>query len=383
MKIEVYSPTIRRKEMDAVLTAMVEDKIGPGEQARLLIQIAKEHLHFDYCLALRSPAIALYLALKALNLEDGQGVLISALSPRYYARVIEDLRLKPIYCDVLSSSPLIGRETIEAAIAKESPHAEGVNPRCIVVHHTLGFVPDTAAIAELGLPVIDDRSQSYGFVAGGDTGEEKEGVAPVRPESRGAENPAGISGVFTILGLEERDMLTAGGGALLYAANRRDGSVLRGFGELPPEYNLPDINAALGVIQFREAAKNLVKRREIARVYAQSALRTRHKRFIQEMGEYNNYAFPLILETGLKDVKAYARKKDIIVESAFDDTLAALPGDASRDGSGENSSGGASLEAGLCPEAYSLSLRTVLFPLYPRLSSQEVERISKLILTLP
>ncbi|GHU77844.1 aminotransferase [Spirochaetia bacterium] len=379
MKIEVYSPTIRRKEMDAVLTAMVEDKIGPGEQARLLIQIAKEHLHFDYCLALRSPAIALYLALKALNLEDGQGVLISALSPRYYVRVIEDMRLKPIYCDVLSSSPIISRETIEAAIAKKP---EGLDPRCIVIRHTLGFVPDTAAIAELGLPVIDDRSQSYGFIAGDDAAEGTEAVEPsVAGQGREAGNSAGTSGVFTILGLEERDMLTAGGGSLLYAANRRDGSVLRGLGELPPEYNLPDINAAMAVIQFREAVKNLEKRREIARVYTQSALRTRHKRFVQEAGEYNNYAFPLVLETGVKDVKAYARKKDVIVESAFDDTLAAAPGEASKEPASAGE--GPSLEAGLSPEAYSLSLRTVLFPLYPRLSSAEVERISKLILTLP
>ncbi|GHV57796.1 aminotransferase [Spirochaetia bacterium] len=381
MKIEVYSPTIRRKEMDAVLTAMVEDKIGPGEQARLLIQIAKEHLHFDYCLALRSPAIALYLALKALNLEDGQGVIISALSPRYYVRVIEDLRLRPIYCDVLSSSPVIGRGTIETTIAKK---ADSADARCIVAHHTLGFVPDIAAIAELGLPVIDDRSQSYGFFLGGDTAEGKEGEGE-EPSSSGqgreAGNSAGTSGIFTILGLEERDMITAGGGALLYAANRRDGSVLRNFGDLPPEYNLPDINAAMAVIQFREAAKNLEKRREIARVYTQSALRTRHKRFVQDAGEYNNYAFPLILETGLKDVKAYARKKDIIVESAFDDTLMAMPGEASKEPASAGE--GPSLEASLCPEAYSLSLRTILFPLYPRLSSTEVERIRKLILTLP
>jgi dTDP-4-amino-4,6-dideoxygalactose transaminase len=215
----------------------------------------------------------------------------------------------------------------------------------------------------------------------GDVAEETEGGGA---SSAGQGREAGnFSGVFTILGLEERDMLTAGGGALLYAANRRDGSVLRGFGELPPEYNLPDINAAMAVIQFREAAKNLEKRRDIARVYTQSALRTRHKRFVQEPGEYNNYAFPLILETGLKDVKAYARKKDITVESAFEDTLVAASGDVSRGGSGEAESGGPSLEAGLCPEAYSLSLRTVLFPLYPRLSSAEVERIKKLILTLP
>jgi dTDP-4-amino-4,6-dideoxygalactose transaminase len=355
MKIEVYSPTIRRKEMDAVLTAMVEDKIGPGERARLLIGNAKEQLRFDYCLSLRSPAIALFLALKALDLEDGQGVIISALSPRYYRQVIEDLRLKPLYADVGASSPCMSRETIERVLsapaegaAETSACGEKPVPRCIVIHHGLGFTPDMAAVMELGLPVIEDISQSCGSVPA-------EGTEPVY-------------GTFTILGLEERDMLTSGGGALLYAMNRRDASVLRNFGDLPPEFCLPDLNAALATVQFRESAKNLARRKEIAQVYARSSLQTRHKRFISPEGwEYNNYAFPLILETGLKDVCAYARKKDITVESAFADTPAGL----------------GMVNTGLCPESYSLSLRTVLFPLYPRLRSQELERVSKLILTLP
>jgi dTDP-4-amino-4,6-dideoxygalactose transaminase len=357
MKIEVYSPTIRRKEMDAVLTAMVEDKIGPGERARLLVAHAKEQFRFDYCLSLRSPATALSLALKAMNLEDGQGVIISALSPRYYKQVIEDLRLKPVYCDVSAALPCMSRETIEKVLAAPADDGavKGENsgekrpaPRCIVVHHTLGFVPDMAALTELGLPVIEDVSQSCGSVPA-------EGLEPVQ-------------GTFTILGLEERDMLTSGGGALLYAMNRRDASVLRNFGDLPPEFCLPDLNAALASVQFRETAKNLEKRKEIAQIYTQSSLRTRHKRFIPpEENGYNNYAFPLILETGLKDVLAYARKKEITVESAFADTLM----------------GAGLVDSGACPESYSLSLRTVLFPLYPRLRSQEIERVSKLILTLP
>ncbi|MDR1239765.1 MAG: DegT/DnrJ/EryC1/StrS family aminotransferase [Treponema sp.] len=343
MKIEVYSPTIRRKEMDAVLTAMVEDKIGPGERARLLVATAKEQFRFDYCLSLRSPAIALSLALRALNLEDGQGVLISALSPRYYRQVIEDLRLVPVYGDVGASLPCMSRETAEKALGVQNG---GPAPRCIVVHHTLGFMPDMAALAELGLPVIEDLSQSCGSIPA-------EGFEPVH-------------GTFTILGLEERDMLTSGGGALLYAMNRRDASVLRNFGDLPPEFCLPDMNAALAAVQFREAAKNREKRQEIAGAYTQASLQTRHKRFIpREDYEYNNYAFPLILETGLKDVTAYAKKKEITVESAFADTLAGQ------------------VDPGLCPESYSLSLRTVLFPLYPRLRSHEIERVSKLILTLP
>jgi dTDP-4-amino-4,6-dideoxygalactose transaminase len=350
MKIELYSPTIRRKEMDAVLTAMVEDQIGPGERSRLLIQTAKEHLRFDYALALRSPATALYLALKALDVKDGDGVLVSALSPRYYAQVFADLRLTPLYCDVSFSLPCAGRESIEKAItAKPS----GVEPRCIVLHHTLGFVPDSSSIAELGIPVIEDISQSYS--------------PPSADTNQEAAAPA-IHGVFAILGLEERDMLTSGGGALLFAMNRKDGTALRTFSNIPPEYCLPDINAALAVVQFREAAKNMIKRREIAHAYTQASLRTKHKRFISLDGtEYNNYAFPLALETGMKDVAAYARKKEIIVESAFEQSLA----------------GAGISDSVLCPVSHSLSLRTVLFPLYPRLHVQDAQRVSRLIMTLP
>jgi dTDP-4-amino-4,6-dideoxygalactose transaminase len=368
MKIEVYSPTIRRKEMDAVLTAMVEDQIGPGERARLLLQTAKEHIRFDYALALRSPATALHFALKALELKEGDGVLVSALSPRYYAQTIADLRLTPLFCDVSYTFPCISRESVEKAI---SAKPSGVEPRCIALHHTLGFVPDAASIAGLGIPVIEDISQSYS-------------PPPQQEQAEGAnEKPAGdaaplgalptsavsIYGVFGILGLEERDMLTGGGGALLFAMNRKDGQILRAFSNIPPEFCLPDINAALASVQFREAPRNMARRQEIAKAYTQASLRTKHKRFVplDNTGEYCNYVFPLVLETGMKDVAAYARKKEIIVESAFEQSLA----------------GAGVIDSVLCPVSYSLSLRTVLFPLYPRLRSQEAERVSKLIMTLP
>ncbi|MDR2746630.1 MAG: DegT/DnrJ/EryC1/StrS family aminotransferase [Treponema sp.] len=378
MKIDVFSPTIRRKEMDAVLTALVEDKIGPGEQAQLLVQNAREVLKFDYSLALRSPAIALRIALMALGLQDGQGVLLSALSPRYYREVLGELRLIPMYCDVETGSPLIGGSTVKAAMNTR----KGVEPRCILLNHSLGFLPDFHEIAELGLPVIEDRSHSFGSGAVPlPPGENPAGGNPPGPAVKPEAGETGKYGfaLYSILGLEERDMLTGGGGALLYAASRRDGSVLRNFAGLPPEYGLPDMNAAMAVIQLRESQRNLERRREIAGIYNQAAQRTRHRRFvIDEDLSYNNYAFPLILETGLKDVKAYARKKDILLEGAFARTLM---GAIAENGPGESPEEG--LDRENCPEAYSLALRTVLFPLYPRLSSAEVERISKLIITLP
>jgi len=363
MKIEVYSPTIRRKEMDAVLTAMVEEKIGPGDRNRLLIQTAKERLDFDFALALRSPAVALHLALKALNVNSGQAVVISALSPVFYLQVIRDLQLTPLFCDVTYDNPCMNRELIENTLARKP---ENLEVCAIILHHTLGFVPDAASIAELGIPVIEDISQSYGYWIRTDEKNEQENNSTLIVEDAKTEGSPIIHGVFCILGLEERDMLTSGGGAVLFAMNRRDSAALRNFSGIADEYCLPDINAALAVVQFKEVQRNIERRSEIVRVYVQASLRTRHKRFIQSVKNTDNYySFSLILETGLKDVIAYARKKEILLESAFDKTVAG---------------------AGLCdncPVSNSLSLRTVLFPMYPRLSSKDVEHVSRLIMTLP
>jgi hypothetical protein len=45
--------------------------------------------------------------------------------------------------------------------------------------------------------------------------------------------------------------------------------------------------------------------------------------------------------------------------------------------------GAGAVPPALCPDSYSLSLRTALFPLYPRLSASETGKVAKLIVTLP
>jgi dTDP-4-amino-4,6-dideoxygalactose transaminase len=147
--------------------------------------------------------------------------------------------------------------------------------------------------------------------------------------------------------------------------NRKDGALLRNFSGIADEYCLPDINASLAVVQFKEIHRNIEKRSDIVNIYIQASLSTRHKRFVPRLEEENKFCFPLVLETGLKDVIAYAKKKEIILENALENTIA---------GAGLCSS---------CPVGNSLALRTVLFPLYPRLRSQDIQRVSRLIMKLP
>ena len=109
--IQTYSTTIRRKEMDAVLTCMVEEKIGPGESNLRLIQYVKEYFGVSGVVALRSPALALKYALKTFQLEQDSKIMISALAPDWQYSAILDLGYVPMVLDVSLSNGLVEVET--------------------------------------------------------------------------------------------------------------------------------------------------------------------------------------------------------------------------------------------------------------------------------
>ncbi|ULQ59650.1 DegT/DnrJ/EryC1/StrS aminotransferase family protein [Brucepastera parasyntrophica] len=341
MKLPVYSSTIRRKEMDAVLTCMVAEKIGPGEMNQKLAQLVREVFGTDGAAAFRSSAIALQYALKALDLTPGSGIIISALAPAWQYQAVTALGYSPVTVDVDPDTACVTPDAIEKAIARGG--------RLILLHETLGVLPDIDSILAFNIPVIEDISQS----AGASFGEKK----------------AGQFGVFSILGLEERDMITGGGGALLLAPNRREAIVLKRLADEAPLTDiLPDINSALAFVQVRELQRNIEMRRQIYEGYVHSLLQGRHKTISQnESVSPSFYCFPVILASGFKEVKQYANRKDIQIEPAFTDSVVTLLGEDLPD----------------CVNAKSLAMRCVLFPLYPRLGAANAAKIAKVLATLP
>lgn len=341
MKLPVYSSTIRRKEMDAVLTTMVSEKIGPGEMNQKLSQFAREFFVSEGVGAFRSSAIALRYALSALDLAPGSGVILSALAPYWQYQTVVSLGFDPVIADVNPDTALVTPETVEVAIARGG--------RVILVHESLGFLPDLPALLALNIPVIEDASQSVGASLAG--------------------KQAGSFGMFTIVGLEETDYLTAGGGALLLAPERRNAVVLKRLcDEAPLTDILPDINSALGFVQLKEMQRNTGLRTEIAAAFTRALMQSRHRTLLQQ-GEGVNavYSFPVVLSSGLKEVRHYASRKDIEIDPVFESSIAGKLDDA--------------LEG--CINAKSLLMRCVLFPLYPRLGNANVAKISKVLATLP
>ena len=350
--IQTYSTTIRRKEMDAVLTCMVDEKIGPGELNARLIQAIKEFTKCDGAVALRSPAIALKYALQALDFAKDSKVMISALAPAWQYQALVAMGYEPLVLDVDEISGLVTAEIVSAGIQNGG--------RLLILHETEGILPDFEGIMQLGIPVIEDISQSAGA-----------SVPVLSPEGVPTEERrlAGSFGVYTILGLEERDVITAGGGAVLMAPGRREWIVLKRFSDEAPLTDLlPDINSALAWVQVREYPRNEKTRKEIFAMFHQACMIGRHKMYAREMENGSTMScFPLILASSFKDVKQYAAKKDIEVQLAYDNSVIALKEELSES----------------CIHAKSLYLRCVHIPLYPRLTHAESAKIVKVLSSLP
>ncbi len=329
--------------MDAVLTCLVSERVGPGEMNQKLSQLAREYFGADGAAAFRSPSLALLCAFAALDLPPGSGVIISALAPRWHYLTIKRAGYLPVIIDVDVETALLNAAGIEEGVRRGG--------RVVLLHETLGYLPDLPAIIALGIPVIEDISQSAG--------------------AQWDERKAGLFGVFSILGLEERDVLTAGGGALLLAPNRREAIVMKRLVEEGPATDiLPDINSALGWVQLKELQRNIEIRKEMNTLYVRSLMQGRHKTMIQQGGETVQpaiFSFPVILASGLKEVRQYVSRKEIEVELAFEDSLPALTDVLPEE----------------CANARSLYLRCVLFPLYPRLGNANAAKIAKVLATLP
>jgi perosamine synthetase len=152
------------------------------------------------------------------------------------------------------------------------------------------------------------------------------------------------------------------------------------------------MNAALGITQVRELQRFLDKRSEIARVFREALLRSRHSPlFNEEDEEYVDFSFPILVKDGRVEVMQYANRKGIQSEPAFKNAIVALEGFEGGNGRlGDSSSAGSnSSEDGEIhsvrqfPNARELLWRCLLFPLYPSLARKDVQMICKVLSTLP
>jgi dTDP-4-amino-4,6-dideoxygalactose transaminase len=146
-----------RDEVDAALMEVVRSQrfiLGPAVE-RLETEIA-ERVGSRNAIGCASGTDALLLALKALELEAGDEVILPTFTFFATAGAVWNAGLRPVFCDI---DPITFNATAETIDAVRTPRA-----RAIIPVHLFGQMADMAPIMDLaerhGLAVIEDAAQA-------------------------------------------------------------------------------------------------------------------------------------------------------------------------------------------------------------------------------
>jgi dTDP-4-amino-4,6-dideoxygalactose transaminase len=342
MLVPLVRPTLRRKDYNSVLNCLVTDQIAAGPLNQEFAAVLSKVLAVAGGIGLISYRSCIHCALELLELEKGDGVILSALAPQEYLRIFEARGLRAMIADVDPACPLPSVDSVEQQLSKGA--------KAIVLFYTIGALPAGDELFRLGVPVIEDVTQAVGGFCG--------------------DRPCGARGRAALLSLDPGGLITAGCGGAVFSPDRRGLRTLKDIvarahgGEL-----LPDMNAALGINQVRELPRFLQKRDDIAQVLREALQRSRHSSLLEE-GAGVNVSFPVLVKDGRPAVRRYAEKLGIQTEAAFSDSVLSVEG-------------ANSTAARPYPNAEQLLWRTLLFPLYPSLARKDIQLLCKVLSTLP
>ncbi len=335
--ISFFKPSLFRKDMDAVLQTMVDEKIGPGEKKKTYVKLFSEYVSHKDGIALRSYIDAIVIAFHSLGLTDGDTVALSVFTPLVYLDAMKRLSLNPYFVDV--------DEEMMPDFSSIKNNLTSGNIKAVVLFLPLGNIPsDGSKYTELGIPVVEDITQSVGST-----------LADVKP---------GRTGNIVIASTEEDSLVSTAGGAILLCDNEEILEVMKK--DVNPYIELPDMNAALGIVQLGKLQSIVERRNAIYRIYSDEA---RRKNRVKVFGlpdiefKTNGYGFSCISQDRPDEVIELCKKYQVTVRKTFSKAVGSRYQD----------------RYDRFPVAFPYLSRAVSFPLYPFLSNAEIQTIQKVI----
>ena len=153
-------PSFTQEEADAVSKVILSNKVNywTGRECREFEREFAEFTQTRYAVALSNGTVALDVALKALEICNGDDVIVTSRTFLASASSIVTAGANPIFADVELDSQNISRNTIEAVLTP--------NTKAIICVHLAGLMCDMDPIMDLaqekGLYVIEDCAQAHG-----------------------------------------------------------------------------------------------------------------------------------------------------------------------------------------------------------------------------
>lgn len=346
--IEFNRPTFSKEELETVLDCLVEDLIYSGIMVERFEKEFKSTFKFKNLTTTNSLASAYHLAFLALEISEGDKVVISSFAPHAVFDIILLLKAKPITLDLEKSSFHVNKNELSKAIQDE-------NPKLICLDHSFGCILDFKKYfeEEITIPIIEDFSE----VLGAD------------PENV----KIGKQGRIGICGMSPNHVITTGNGAVLVSSDDSIIEKIKNYKTSSKEkrtsiepkfdYNLLDFQAAIGVEQISKLGLLIERKKKIAQIYLQSVLSSSHETFFKNAAEDQFNRFPILINKPNEEVQNYFKSLQIGIEKTSKQPIHRI----------------LELENSKFQNAERLFQRGVLVPIYPNLTKDNVTRITKSI----
>lgn len=350
MNVYVTKPFLRnRKEFLARVNNILDRDIltNQGPEVQEFESLCKKYLGVDYFHYLTNGTIALQLALKAFDIDDGEVIT----TPFSYVATTSSIlweRCKPVFVDIEPDNFTIDPDKIEQAITSKT--------RAIMPVHVFGYACAVDKINEIGkkynLPVIYDAAHAFGSFFKGralvDYGD-----------------AATLSFHATKL------FHTIEGGACIVHNSELNHrlDLIKRFGHFSDEHFMlgingkqDEFNAAMGNSLFPYLNEIINLRKKVSTYYHENLPGCLKYPKTQEELNYNYAYFPVLYENENELLKSFDRlhKAGIFPRRYFYPSLNKLP---------------YLNESVRCPVSEDICSRIACLPLYPDLSEEQLNLI--------
>jgi len=259
-RIFLSAPHMSGNELKYINKVFESNYIAPlGEYVNKFEESIKSYTAIPNALAVNSATSALHLALRILDIKEGDDVLASTFTFIGSVSAILYQKANPVFIDSDEASwnisPLLLEEYLESCEKK---------PKALILTHLYGMSADIENIATIckkhNVYLIEDAAESLGATFNG--------------------KHTGTFGEFGVYSFNGNKILTTSGGGMLvspnaehikkamfYSTQAREDEVFYEHKEYGYNYRMSNVLAAIGVAQMEVIEERVSKKREIFNWY--------------------------------------------------------------------------------------------------------------------
>jgi perosamine synthetase len=293
LKVPFYKPAVGIEEINEVIETLKSGWLTTGPRTKQFEREFARYMNQRHAIAVNSCTAALHLALEAIGLKPGQGVIVPTMTFAATAEVVRYFGARPVLADCRRDD--LNLDIADAERRLESALAGGLSVTAIIPVHYGGQVGDQVGVSNLAsrynLKVVEDAAHCCPafFRDPADGGSTRCDLTHLGPEW----HPVGTFADISCFSFYANKCITTGEGGMActnnddYADRMRIMS-LHGISRdawkrftaegswyyeiIAPgyKYNLTDIAAAIGLQQLRKANHLHQRRTELAQQYTDS-----------------------------------------------------------------------------------------------------------------